>query len=179
MLSSEPNSGGTQLLNHVSPLKSSSFYAVLEWTVESRKWQVPLTPKFRLRKPTSPNYSFLMQNLFDQLSALGIKTKPVMLLPKSPCKSSQARHPYLLLIFLDITRMILALICLQLISTIGFRSRARHPYLLLISLDITRMILALICLELISSIGFRSRSFKILRKFHSHQLLDGHFVDEV
>ncbi|KAL4200111.1 hypothetical protein AMTRI_Chr03g54790 [Amborella trichopoda] len=30
-----------------------------------------------------------MQNLFHQLSSLGIKTKPVMLLPKSPCESSQ------------------------------------------------------------------------------------------
>ncbi|KAL4200110.1 hypothetical protein AMTRI_Chr03g54750 [Amborella trichopoda] len=46
MPSSVPNFGGTQLLNHVSPLKSSSLYAVLELTVESRKWQVPLTPKF-------------------------------------------------------------------------------------------------------------------------------------
>ncbi|KAL4200113.1 hypothetical protein AMTRI_Chr03g54730 [Amborella trichopoda] len=39
MQSAEPNSGGTQLLNHVSPLKSSSFYVVLEWIVESRKCQ--------------------------------------------------------------------------------------------------------------------------------------------
>ncbi|XP_020522809.1 uncharacterized protein LOC105420630 [Amborella trichopoda] len=30
----------------------------------------------RLRKPTKPNKSFLMQNLFHQLSSLGIKNDP-------------------------------------------------------------------------------------------------------
>ncbi|KAL4200117.1 hypothetical protein AMTRI_Chr03g54820 [Amborella trichopoda] len=62
MQSAEANSGGTQLLNHVSPPKSSSLFA--NFGMDSGINKRPSSTYSKVQ----PNKSFLMQNLFHQLS---------------------------------------------------------------------------------------------------------------
>nr|XP_027192908.1 probable ADP-ribosylation factor GTPase-activating protein AGD8 isoform X4 [Cicer arietinum] len=129
--SPELNSGGSNVFNHVSAPKSSSFFADFgmdsgfpkKFGSSSSKVQVsPMRqPLPLLRNLMKQERSSQMLNLFRHLNFLETRTRREMLILELLCQSFQVQLPYPVLIFL-VTLEIPPLILLLAISSIDYLS---------------------------------------------------------
>ncbi|XP_027192906.1 probable ADP-ribosylation factor GTPase-activating protein AGD8 isoform X2 [Cicer arietinum] len=130
--SPELNSGGSNVFNHVSAPKSSSFFADFgmdsgfpkKFGSSSSKVQVsPMRqPLPLLRNLMKQERSSQMLNLFRHLNFLETRTRREMLILELLCQSFQVQLPYPVLIFL-VTLEIPPLILLLAISSIDYLFR--------------------------------------------------------
>nr|XP_007156427.1 hypothetical protein PHAVU_003G285000g [Phaseolus vulgaris]ESW28421.1 hypothetical protein PHAVU_003G285000g [Phaseolus vulgaris] len=119
--SSELNSGGSHVMSHVSPPKSSSFFADFGMDGGFPKKSGPSSSKV-FRNLTRQEGSSQMPNLFHHPNFLGIIPKLQIWILKLLCLSFRVRVPSPVLIFL-VTQETMPLILLPVTSSIDYLSR--------------------------------------------------------